>query len=201
MRDRRKRLGYDALTLCLVPGLTVCLASLDNWFNSNLSLVGNGAGGRLAFAAWGIAAGAYYICYALYLFRLGGYRGAAGRILAFAAGGFLVTAVFIPYLPEAEPQAAALHVLLAFFSPILFGLSLAVFLAYLSRGGGRFGRAWAFMGLLAGGALILLWEAGFITSFLEIFLVAGLCVFLRYMEGALKREEAGSGGAGFHPFP
>lgn len=188
MRDRRKRLGYDALTLCLVPGLTVCLASFDNWFSSNLSLVGNGAGGRLIFGAWGLAAGAYYICYVLYLFRLGGYRGASGRGLAFAAGGFLVTAVFIPYLPETKPQAAALHVLLAFFSPILFALSLAVFLAYLSRGGGRFGRAWILMGLLAGGAAVLLWEAGFITSFLEIFLVAGLCGFLRYMEGVLKRE-------------
>lgn len=190
MRGGKKGFGYDALTLCLVPGLTMGLASLDSWFSSNLSLVGNGAGGRVAFAAWGLAAGAYYIGYTLYLFRLGGYEGAAGRGLAFAAGGFLVTAVLIPYAPGSDPEQAALHVLLAFFSPILFALSMIVFLCHLSRGsGGRFRHAWILMGFLAGGALVLLWEAGFITSLLEIFLVAGLCGFLRYMEEALKKGE------------
>ncbi len=92
MKQEKKRQlfrgKYDGFTLFLVPGLTLCLASLENWFGTNLSVVCSTGGLRLGFALWGILSGIYYMRYTFYLFRLGNYREGAGRGLVFTAGGF-----------------------------------------------------------------------------------------------------------------
>ena len=120
MKQEKKRKlfrgKYDGFTLFLVPGLTLCLASLENWFGTNLSVVCSTGGLRLGFALWGILSGIYYMRYTFYLFRLGNYREGAGRGLVFTAGGFLIAAVLIPYEPDLKPQAAILHVALAFLA-------------------------------------------------------------------------------------
>ena len=83
MKQEKKRQPfrgkYDGFTLFLVPGLTLCLASLENWFGTNLSVVCSTGGLRLGFALWGILAGVYYMRYTFYLFRLGNYRQGAGK--------------------------------------------------------------------------------------------------------------------------
>ena len=48
----------------------MCLASLENWFGTNLSVVCSTGGLRLGFALWGILSGIYYMRYTFYLFRL-----------------------------------------------------------------------------------------------------------------------------------
>lgn len=186
---QRFRGKYDLFTIYLIPGLTVLLASLGNWFDTNLSVLGNTGGRRGLLLIWGWITGWYYCRYTLYLFRLGRYRGTAGKRLVAAAGVFIMSAVTIPYLPEEEPAEAALHVLLAFFSPILLAAALVIFLRFLSvKNRQHFRAAWNAMWGIAAAALLLLLAAGFITSFLELFLVVGLCGFLRHMERLLQRE-------------
>ena len=107
---------YDFFTFCLVPGLTLWLASMESWFGTNLSVVCSRGGLRLGFALWGIVTGLYYGFYTFYLFRLGNYRKIVAK-----------------------------------------GLVLA---------------------------------AGFINSFLELYVVSGLCGFMRYLERVLRKSES-----------
>jgi len=184
--NRHFRGKYDLFTIYLVPGLTILLASLGNWFDTNLSVLGNTGGRRGLLILWGWITGLYYYRYMLYLFQLGRYRGAAGRWLLAAAGAFIMIAVVIPYLPEQEPELAALHVVLAFFSPLLLAAALVAFLRDLSMKNRRlFRETWGAMWGIAALALVLLLAAGFITSFLELFLVIGTCGFLRHVERML----------------
>lgn len=180
---------YDLFTVWLVPGMTVILASAGSWFGTNLSVLANTGGGRIWLAAWGIVTGCYYCFYTLYLFRLGGYRNPAGRRLVLGAGGFLGTAVLLPYAPETLPAVSAIHVLLAFFSPLLLALALAGFVDWLRRClPDFFEAAWKIFWRLIALCLAILAGAGFITSFLEIFVVLSLCWFLRYLETLLRRK-------------
>lgn len=189
--NRHFRGKYDLFTIYLVPGLTIFLASLGNWFDTNLSVLGNTGGRRGLLMLWGWITGIYYYRYMLYLFQLGRYRGAVGRWLLAAAGIFIMTAVVIPYLPEQEPGEAALHVILAFFSPILLAAALVAFLRDLSVKNRRlFREAWRAMWGIAALSLVLLFAAGFITSFLELFLVIGTCGFLRHVERILLRQRS-----------
>lgn len=177
---------YDLFTIYLVPGTTVLLASLDSWTDTNLSVLGNRSGNKLMFAMWGFITGIYYCIYIQYLFRIGRYRNMYGKSLVYTAAAFLLTAVMIPYMPEQYPLKAHLHVLLAFFSPILLALGIVSFLRFLSsKDRLRFKHAWKIIWLMAAGALVMLLMAGFITSVLEVFLVVGLCGYLRYMEHLL----------------
>ena len=192
MKQEKKRKlfrgKYDGFTLFLVPGLTLCLASLENWFGTYLSVVCSTGGLRLGFALWGILSGIYYMRYTFYLFRLGNYREGAGRGLVFTAGGFLIAAVLIPYEPDLKPQAAILHVALAFLAPVLLAGALTLFLRFISRcSRKRFRKAWQIMWYLEGGALAVFLTAGFINSFLELYVVTGLCGYLRYLERLLRK--------------
>ena len=177
---------YDLFTIYLVPGATVLLASLDSWTDTNLSVLGNLSGHKLLFSVWGIFTGIYYCIYLRYLFHIGRYRNMAGKSLVYTAAAFLLTAVMIPYMPEQYPMKAHLHVLLAFLSPVLLTFGIVNFLRFLSsRDRPRYKRAWNIMWLIGGFALVLLLRAGFITSILEVFVVIGLCGYLRYMERLL----------------
>lgn len=178
---------YDLFTIYLVPGSTIFLASLGNWRDTNLSVLGNQAGNQILFALWGFLAGIYYCIYMRYLFRLGCYRKTVGKWLVYMAAAFLLTAVLIPYLPGQYPVCAFLHVFLAFFSPVLLTAGMVLFLWDISRRDRlRFQRAWGLLWLLSAAALVFLLKAGFITSFLEVFVVAALCWYMRYVERLLN---------------
>lgn len=184
--SRRFKGKYDFFTIYLVPGATVLLASLDSWTDTNLSVLGSISGYKLMFALWGFLTGIYYCIYILYLFHVGRYRNTAVKSLVYTAAAFLLTSVMIPYSPEQYPLKACIHVILAFLSPVLLALGIISFLRFLSgRDRPRYRKAWNIMWLLAGGSLFLLLRTGFISSFLEVFLVVGLCGYLRYMERLL----------------
>ncbi|MCC8027950.1 MAG: hypothetical protein LIP16_21910 [Clostridium sp.] len=179
---------YDFFTIYFIPGTTVLLASRDSWTDTNLSVLGNAAGHKFLFALWGFTVGIYYCAYILYLFNIGRYRNKAVKTIIYTAAGFLLTAVMLPYMPEKYPFKSQLHVMLAFFSPILLVSGIVGFLRFLSnKDRPRFRRAWGIMWLLAAGACLFFVRAGFITSLLELFTVIGLCAYLRYMERLLVR--------------
>ena len=185
-RNVRFKGKYDLFTIYLIPGVTIFLASLDSWTGTNLSVLGNRTGNKLLFAVWGFATGIYYCVYVRYLFHIGKYRNPEGRTLMYTAAVFLLMAVMIPYMPEEYPLKADIHVLLAFFSPVLLAFSIIGFLRFLSsRDRMRFRRAWGILWMMAVCSVLFLLEAGFITSFLEIFIITGLCGYLRYMEQLL----------------
>lgn len=185
-RNVRFQGKYDLFTIYLIPGVTIFLASFDSWTGTNLSVLGNRTGNKLLFAVWGFATGIYYCVYVRYLFHIGRYRNPGGRTLMYTAASFLLMAVMIPYMPEKYPLKADLHVLLAFFSPVLLAFSIIGFLRFLSsRDRMRFRRAWGILWMMAACSVLFLLEAGFITSFLEIFIITGLCGYLRYMEQLL----------------
>lgn len=188
MRGARRRFKgkYDICTFYLVPGGTLLFASLGSWTDTNFSVLGSLAANRLFLGLWGAGIVLYYVLYVRYLFCIGRYRRPCGNSLVSLSAAFLLTAVMIPYLPEKYPLGATLHVLLAFFSPILLTVGIIGFLRFLSsRNRQRFRRAWVILWALAGCALVFLLHAGFITSFLEVFVVLSLCGFLRYMERLL----------------
>lgn len=185
-RNVRFQGKYDLFTIYLIPGVTIFLASFDSWTGTNLSVLGNRTGNKLLFAVWGFATGIYYCVYVRYLFHIGKYRNPEGRTLMYTAAVFLLMAVMIPYMPEEYPLKADIHVLLAFFSPVLLAFSIIGFLRFLSsRDRMRFRRAWGILWMMAACSVLFLLEAGFITSFLEIFIITGLCGYLRYMEQLL----------------
>lgn len=188
-RNRRFKGKYDLFTIYLIPGVTIFLASFDSWTGTNLSVLGSRTGNKLLFAVWGFATGIYYCVYIRYLFHIGRYRNRAGRILMYTAAAFLLASVMIPYMPEKYPLKADLHVFLAFLAPVLLALSIMGFLRYLScRNRIRYRRAWGILWIMASCAFLFLLEAGFITSLLEIFVVTGLCGYLRYMERLLVTD-------------
>ena len=131
-RNVRFQGKYDLFTIYLIPGVTIFLASFDSWTGTNLSVLGNRTGNKLLFAVWGFATGIYYCVYVRYLFHIGRYRNPGGRTLMYTAAAFLLMAVMIPYMPEKYPLKADLHVLLAFFSPVLLAFSIIGFLRFLS---------------------------------------------------------------------
>ena len=190
-RNVRFKGKYDLFTIYLIPGVTIFLASLDSWTGTNLSVLGNRTGNKLLFAVWGFATGIYYCVYVRYLFHIGKYRNPGGRTLMYTAAVFLLMAVMIPYMPEEYPLKADIHVLLAFFSPVLLAFSIIGFLRFLSsRDRMRFRRAWGILWMMAVCSVLFLLEAGFITSFLEIFIITGLCGYLRYMDCLLYTSDA-----------
>lgn len=188
MKQRTERFWgkYDVFTFFLIPGSTLLLASTGSWTGTNLSAECSLSESRLAFAMWGTFLGGYFGLYAGHLFRLGRYRRAWGQGLIRLAVCFLLLAVAIPYVPDSHPVGAALHVLFAFFSPILFAAGLACFLHFVSqRDRPRFKRAWLLFWMVLGMTLLMLLQAGFITTFLEVFLVLSIGAYMRYVEGLL----------------
>lgn len=186
-----KRYKYDLFTICLVPGLTMILASFDSWTQSNLSVLGNRKGNEILFGIWGMGLGAYYWFYMEYLFHKAGYKGRAGRRWLASAAVFLSAAVCLPYLPGRYPLLSAFHVLFAFFSPIFVMVSLVCFLCFLSRRDVEgYRKAWVFLISASAAGFVLFAVMGFITSLLEVFVVLCLCGFLRYLEGRLEKEKA-----------
>ena len=73
----------------------------------------------------------------------------------------------------------------------LLAAALVAFLRDLSVKNRRlFREAWGAMWGIAALSLVLLFAAGFITSFLELFLVIGTCGFLRHVERILLRQRS-----------
>ena len=178
---------YDFCTFYLIPGLTILLASRGSWSDTNLSVLGSMLENKLFMAVWGLAVGSYCCAYMLYLFRIGRYRGDSARALMGFSAVFFFLSFIVPYMPKEYPLEAALHVFFAFFSTILFVAGLICFLRFVSRKDrAKFLRAWYVLWLLAGCALVFLALAGFITSFLEVFIVLSICGYLRYMERLLQ---------------
>lgn len=172
--------------LYLLPGFTMLTVSGSDLSAENLSVLGGRPENRIWIALWGIAAGYALFCFMKYLFRLdGGSHKGANFFLISSAVLFAVSFV-LPYVPKAAPMVSSLHVAAAFSSTLFFLVGLMCFLYQISKKHpGRFGEAWMLLGCLSAFALAIFYQEGFITSLLEIFIVASVCIYLLYLEQML----------------
>ena len=138
-----------------------------NWFGSNFSLraVLTLSHYRL-FVVWAFLAGGYFYVLLTALTLTVPLRWLRGllHLLSMASCVMLGYAVFIPYLPDAIPRWAALHVALAAGSCVVVMLALLLLLVYFRRW--RLLAVWA--GIAAVSALLLA-IGGRVTSALEVF--------------------------------
>lgn len=187
--NRKFKGRYDFCTFYLVPGVTILLTSRGDLSETNLSVLGGMLENRLAVGLWGLLVGTYCCAYMLYLFRIGHYRHGIARVLMIVSAVLFFLSFMVPYVPEKYPAASSFHVLFAFCSTVLFSTGIACFLHSQSKKDRqKFWRAWYVLWLLTVCALLLFLCAGFITSFLEIFIVLSLCGFMRYMERLLTPD-------------
>ena len=172
-----KRYGF--YSLCLIPLLTLLMASGYSWTGTNFSVIGNRGGRRMGFLLWGALTGNYFYLYTEELLKLSGCRDRMVQAFLFGALVFFVTAVGIPYLPEQAPGLSCLHVQISFSAPFLLAAAQVRFLLLLQRKNGRsFGVQWGLLALLAAGSLVLLYSVGMVSTLLEVYVTVGVCLYL-----------------------
>ena len=176
----RRSLKYTPFFLYLISMLTFLMAYGFPLTDTNFSVIGSRGGRRLLFLLWGALTGNYFYLYTEMLLTQTNCEDRLVRSLLLGALLLFVTAVGIPYLPELLPELARLHVEISFFSPIFLGLSQVRFLHLLEKkAGNMFPVQRTFLGVLLIGSAILFLSIGIVTSLLEIFLIVGICFYLR----------------------
>lgn len=170
---------YAFCSLCLIPFLTLLLASGFSWTGVNFSVIGSRGGRRLAFLVWGALTGNYFYLHTRELMELSGCRNRTLERLLFGALVCFVTAVGIPYLPRQLPGLSCLHVGICFTSTLLLAVVQVRFLRILQKkSGGGFGIQWSLLALLGTGVCILLFSIGIISTLLEVYVTVGGCIYL-----------------------
>lgn len=173
------RKWYAFCSLCLIPLLTLFMASGFGFKAANFSVIGNQGGRRAAFLLWGALTGNYFYLYTEKLSDLAGCKDRFLKGTLFAALTCFVTAVGIPYLPEQIPRLSRLHVGISFLAPLFLGLSQVRFLCLLQKKTDcHFRLQWLILSALAAGSLMLLKSIGIVSSMLESFLTIGICLYL-----------------------
>ena len=169
--------------LYLLPGLTMLTVSGSNLSAENLSVLGGMPESRIGIGLWGMATGYALFCSMKYLFQLdGGLHRGANCFLIVSAVLFAVS-FLLPYVPETAAIVSSLHVAAAFCSTLSFLAGLICFLYGITKKHpGRLLEAWMLLGCLFAFALAIFYQEGFITSLLEIFIVASVCLYLIYLE-------------------
>lgn len=178
---------YAFCSLCLIPFLTLLMASGGRWTATNFSVIGSKGGRRIMFLLWGALTGNYFYFYTDKLLEITGCHDRMLRGFLFTALIFFVTAVGIPYLPEQVPRLSRLHVEISFLAPLFLGLSQVRFLYLLQKKTARkFPAQWLFLSVLAAGSVIFLLSIGIVSSVLEIFITIGVCMYLWLFHRKLK---------------
>lgn len=172
----------DFVAYLLIPLATLLLAGEAGWLTTNFSVIGSQGWGRLAFLIWGLLVGLYfYRQLGMLRIALGGGRGIElGRRLALI---FFFLSIATPYLPQATPIRADIHVILALTATILLFFVVLQLALIARRKSPRGGRAYL-LGMAVIGAVtsILLAVAGMVSTALEVFLVLSNLILLGRME-------------------
>jgi hypothetical protein len=180
---KKKKLRF---LLYLLPGLTMLTVSGSDLSAENLSVLGGRPENRIGIGLWGMAAGYALFCFMKYLFRLDGGPHKGANCFLISAAVLFAVSFALPYVPEKAPFVSSLHVKAAFFSTMSFLAGLVCFLHSISKKHpGRLSAAWMLFGCQSAFALAILYQEGFITSLLEIFIIASVCMYLLYLEQLL----------------
>lgn len=176
---------YAFVFSCLILVLTMLLVWDSGLTETNFSVIGNRQGQKVLFLTWGALAGNYYYMYMEALMRQAECEDRLLRLFLVASLCLLMAGIGLPYLPKKLPHLSRLHVCFSFLSTVCMALTQMRFLLLLQR---RTGAIWKLQWLLqagiAAGSLGLLLGIGMVTSLLELFLTAAVCLYL----GILRRK-------------
>lgn len=109
----------------LIPILTILLPGRSDWFTSNFSVVGSAYPGNLYLFLWAAFTGLSYRRIMKHIIGQSAPFLSSGKeaVLTDLAFILLISSVFFPYLPDARPVTAAVHLILALLSTVLFYLT------------------------------------------------------------------------------
>lgn len=180
MYQKFTRKHWDIFSIFIIPLFTIYIACTDGWTKSNLSVIAYSKDKQVIFLIWGLLSAWYLNSYLWYLFRSVNFKGNVGIAFLQAATLSLIFAVAIPYIPDMFPLKAKLHIIFAFFSPLLLLVSLVCFQIYLegiNKAKFKRGRLELIIMVVVSFAILML--VGFVSSLLEIFVSISICYFLR----------------------
>lgn len=180
---------FIKVTTILLPILTLLLASTASWFETNFSVIGNSFGKKVLFIIWGGLAGIYFLMYIRELYQLANYHNKFATFTLYLACILFVAAVIIPYHEEMYPFWSKVHIICAFLSPCVLLISLSVFsIALVRRNRKIFFPAVLVLATILALSAAILFSSGFVTSFLEIFVVLSAILFLKFVEKKLRNK-------------
>ena len=107
----------------IIPIYTLLFAWKTDWFTMNFSVLGNLSSRKNLFLLWGIIVGVYFY-YVLKRIIKGLPRNKKEKAVSGTALFFLSLAVLTPYLPDAHPFPAVLHVIFSFMASIFLIICL-----------------------------------------------------------------------------
>lgn len=172
----------SCIAYIVIPIYTLLFVKGTNWFTSNLSVIGSWPTRRAAFFMLGILIGLYHYQVVKKLLVYLPRHIWESRLLS-AAFLLLLLAVTIPYLPDAFPFQAFLHVAFAFISSIFLALCLYMVLWRLSALSHRAGRllrpyriSMVCITIISFGLLI---AAGIISTALELFFIIATTILVQ----------------------
>lgn len=173
----------------LIPVYTVLFVEGSNWFTTNFSVLGNLAGRKTAFVLWGLLVGIYFF-WCLRRIVLHMENPPRGTWLIPLSLLLLTCAITTPYLPEALPLKAFLHIIFAFMAAVCLMCCLYFIIIKLYReDAGSYKRFLAgLLGITAISAA-LLWLAGIVSSALEIFFTISAAVLVKRLYEKVRHSK------------
>lgn len=182
---------FIKVTTILLPILTIVLASTSSWFETNFSVIGNYLGKKVLFIIWGGLAGVYFLMYIRELYQLANYHSKFASITLYLACTLFIAAVIIPYHEVNYPFWSKAHIICAFLSPCVLLVSLSVFsIALVKRNKKIFLPAVLVLATILALSAAILYSSGFVTSFLEIFVILSAILFLKFVEKKLRHKNS-----------
>lgn len=171
----------------IIPVYTILFAWGTDWFTLNFSVLGNLATRKNAFLLWGLLVGAYFYYVLKHIIRRLP-RNQKEKALSTAALVLLALAVTTPYLPEARPFKAFLHVAFAFTASILLLLCIYMVVWKLYCINQNVYRSYLTgLNIITVLSAALLFLAGIVSSALEIFFTLSCTVLLQKLYRRLTR--------------
>lgn len=184
---RKGYFGYFGF-FCLILVLTICLSFGFGLTETNFSVIGNRQDRKLLFLSWGALVGNFYYLYMEELMQQVECTDKMARTFLLASLFLMMTGIGLPYLPKKAPGFSRLHVLLSFLAPVCMAVSQIRFLLLLQkRTGTIWKQQWCMQLFIGAGSFALLFGIGMVSSLLEIFLIAAVCLYLVFLRRKLEK--------------
>lgn len=174
----------------IIPVYTLLFAWKTDWFSMNFSVLGNLSSRKNLFLLWGIIVGIYFY-YVLenIIKRLP--RNKKEKTVSKTALFFLSLAVLTPYLPDAHPFPAVLHVVFSFLTSVFLIICLYMVIWKLyCMNQAVYRNFFICLNGITALSFLLFHLAGIVSTALEVFFVLS-CTFLLqklYLKVVTRKE-------------
>lgn len=163
----------------IIPIYTLLFAWKTDWFTMNFSVLGNLSSRKNMFLLWGIIVG-FYFYYVLKNIIKGLPRNKKEKAVSKTALFFLCLAVLTPYLPDAHPFPAVLHVIFSFLASIFLIICLYMIIWKLYCMNQEVYRNFLVcLNVITSMSFLLFTLAGIVSTALEVFFVLSSTILLQ----------------------